>query len=94
VRDPLDPIQRLSVGRIWQRIHLSATANGLAMQPLCQIPERIDRERSAGLPGDFTTAMSMMLPAGWHPIMTFRIGHPTGDALPSPRRPATDVVLT
>jgi hypothetical protein len=94
VRDPIDPIQRLRVGRIWQRIHLSATANGLAMQPLCQIPERIDRERSAELPGDFTTAMSTMLPAGWHPIMTFRIGHPTGDALPSPRRPATDVVLT
>jgi nitroreductase len=94
VRDPLDPIQRLRVGRIWQRIHLWATANGLALQPLCQILERIDRERSAQLPGDFTTAMSTMLPARWHPIMTFRIGYPTGDALRSPRRPAADVVLT
>jgi nitroreductase len=94
VRDPLDPMQRLRVGRIWQRIHLSAAANGLAMQPLCQVPERIDRERSAGLPGDFTSAMSTMLPAGWHPVMTCRIGYPTGDALRSPRRPATDVVLT
>jgi len=82
------------VGRIWQLIHPSATADGLAMQPLCQIPERIDRARSAGFPGDFTTAMSTMLPARWHPIMTFRIGYPTGDALPIPRRPATDVVLT
>ena len=94
VADPLDPIARLLVGRIWQRIHLSATANGMAVQPLCQILERIDRERSAGLPGDFTTAMSTMLPSGWHPIMAFRIGYPTGDALRSPRRPATDVVLT
>jgi hypothetical protein len=38
--------------------------------------------------------MSTMLPAGSHPIMTFRIGYPTDEALPSPRRPATDVVLT
>ena len=93
VRDPLDPVQRLQVGRIWQRMHLSATTNGLAMQPLCQVPERIDRERSAGLPADFTAAMAAMLPAGGHPIMTFRIGYPTTDALRSPRRPATDVVL-
>ena len=50
VTDPLDPIQRLRVGRIWQRIQLSATASGLAMQPLCQVLERSDRERSAGLP--------------------------------------------
>jgi nitroreductase len=94
VRDPLDPIARLRVGRIWQRMHLWATANGLAMQPLCQIPERIDRERTAGLPADFTTSMTAMLPAAWHPIMTFRTGYPTSDALRSPRRPAKDVVLT
>jgi nitroreductase len=94
VRDPLDTLQRLKVGRIWQRLHLSASATGLAVQPLCQIPERIDRERSAGLPAHFTTAMAAMLPAQWHPIMTFRIGYPTTDALLSPRRPARDVVLT
>jgi len=94
VRDPLDPIQCLQVGRIWQRLHLSATVNGLGMQPLCQIPERIDRERSAGLAADFTKAMAAMLPARSHPLMTFRIGYPTTDAPLSPRRPATDVILT
>lgn len=93
VRDPLDPIQRLGAGRIWQRMHLSATVAGLAMQPLCQIPERIDRERSAALPPDFTTAAAAMLPARWHPVMTFRTGYPTADALRSPRRPASDVTL-
>jgi hypothetical protein len=94
VRDPLDPIARLRVGRIWQRIHLAATVNGMGMQPLCQVLERIDRERSAGLPADFTTAMAAMLPARRHAIMTFRIGFPTADALRSPRRPAGEVVLT
>lgn len=94
VRDPLDPVQRLQAGRSWQRLQLSATVSGLGMQPLCQVPERIDRERSSGLPSDFGTAMAAMLPARWHPLMTFRIGHPAGEALRSPRRPAAEVVLT
>lgn len=94
VRDRLDPIARLRVGRIWQRIQLSATVQGLGMQPLCQVPERIDRERSAGLAPDFTDAMAVMLPPRSHAIMTFRIGYPTSEALRSPRRPATEVVLT
>jgi nitroreductase len=94
VRDPLDPIQRLCVGRIWQRMHLSATAQGLGMQPMCQVLERIDREQSAGLQTDCTTAMAAMLPARRHAVMTFRIGYPTTDALRSPRRPAMEVTVT
>ena len=94
VRDPLDPIQRLCVGRIWQRMHLSATAQGLGMQPMCQVLERIDREQSIGLQTDCTTAMAAMLPARRHAIMTFRIGYPTTDALRSPRRPAKEVMVT
>jgi hypothetical protein len=93
VRDPPDPTQRLGVGRIWQRMHLSATVDGLGMQPLCQVPERIDREQSAGLPADFSPAMAAMLPAGRHALMTFRIGYPTSDALRSPRRPAGEVTI-
>jgi len=92
VTEPHGNLQRLRAGRIWQRMHLTATAAGLAMQPLCQIPERIDRETSANLPPVFTTAMAAMLPAGTHPVMTFRIGYPTGAALLSPRRPAADVI--
>lgn len=92
VRDPLDPVQTLQSGRIWQRIHLWATTKGLAMQPLNQIEERMDRERSAGLTPEFTNAMTRMLPAGWHPVFSFRIGYPTIQALPSPRRPLGDVV--
>ncbi len=93
VGDRTDPTQRLEAGRSWQRVHLAATAAGLSMQPLCQIPERIDREQTAGLPADITTAMTALVPGGQYPIMTFRIGHPTTDAPRSPRRPAADVVL-
>lgn len=93
VRYPANRTHRLAAGRAWQRLHLSATDAGLAVQPLCQVPERIDRETSAGLPTDFTTAMAALLPSGTHAVMTFRIGHPTMAALSSPRRPASEVVL-
>lgn len=93
VTDPLDLTVRLQVGRLWQRLHLTTTAAGVSLQPMCQIPERIDREQSAELPTDIGTAMATVLPAGQHALMTFRIGHPTTDALRSPRRPAEEVVL-
>ncbi|HYN72839.1 MAG TPA: hypothetical protein VES60_10085 [Nakamurella sp.] len=91
VADPHDPVLRLQAGRAWQRLHLAATVDGLVMQPLCQIPERIDRETSAGLAPEFGDAAAGMLPAGSHAIMTFRIGYPTATPPPSPRRPYTDV---
>lgn len=94
VREPLDPVQRLQAGRVWQRMHLRATADGLAMQPLNQVEERIDRERTAHLLPEFTSALAVMLPIGWHPVMSFRIGYPTTTALRSPRRPAESVVRT
>lgn len=90
--DPLDPVQRLHTGRVWQRMHLWATANGLAVQSLNQVEERMDRERAAALPPEFTDAMISMLPAGRKPLFSFRIGHPTAIALRSPRRPAAEVL--
>jgi hypothetical protein len=92
VRDPLDVAQRLHAGRTWQRMHLWATSAGLAMQPLNQVAERMDREGTAGLEPTFTTAMNRLLPAGWQPIFSFRAGFPTEDALRSPRRPAEEVL--
>ena len=94
VRDRLDAVQRLETGRVWQRMHLWATTQGLAVQPLNQVLERIDREHSAGLTPHFTDAMADLLPTGWHPLLAFRIGRPTVGALPSPRRPAEDTRLT
>jgi hypothetical protein len=94
VTDPRNLTVRLQVGRLWQRLHLTSTAAGVSLQPLCQVPERIDREQSAGLPTDIGAAMAAVLPVGQHALMTFRIGHPTTDALRSPRRPAEEVVLS
>jgi len=94
VRDARDNAQRLQGGRLWQRMHLWATANGLAMQPLNQMPERADREASQNASPIFGDALRELVgdPA-WQALMPFRLGYPTRDALPSPRRALADVVL-
>ena len=62
--------------------------------------DRCARSRSAStassprdVPAGIGITMAALLPTGQHPLMTFRIGHPTATALRSPRRPADDVLL-
>ena len=47
---------RLQGGRLLQRVHLSATANGLALQHMNQISERADREQQLGIDARFGRA--------------------------------------
>src|SRR5436190_2733805 len=85
--DPGDNLQRVQGGRLWQRMHLWAQTQGLAMQPLNQMPERADRERSLGLAPRFQHVLDELAGGGdWHVLMPFRIGHPTVPARRSPRR--------
>jgi hypothetical protein len=94
VRDRYDRAQSLRAGRLWQRVHLWATTQGLGAQPINQPVEVVDRERTlnrapqmaqvlAGITGD---------PA-WQATFSFRMGYPTADAPPSPRRPVEDVIV-
>lgn len=94
VRDATDNADRVAGGRLYQRLHLAAINSGLAMQPLNQITERIDRERLLGLNPRFTQAAADLMPEpGWQPLMSFRVGYPTVDPSPSPRRRAEAVLL-
>jgi hypothetical protein len=92
IRDRADAAQRLAAGRLLQRVHLAATARGLALQPLNQVFERVDREIAAGLEPTFGPAMAELTPAGQQIVTAFRIGHPTTTSYLSPRRRAEDVV--
>lgn len=94
VRDRYDREQSLSAGRIWQRAHLLATTNGVAGQPLNQVVELVDHQRSlhqepqaaaelAGLIGD----------EEWQPTFMFRLGYPVRQVCPSPRHAVKDVLL-
>ena len=94
VRDATDNAHRVAGGRLYQRLHLAAINRGLAMQPLNQITERIDREKLLGLNPRFTQAAADLIPEpGWQPLMSFRVGYPTVTTSLSPRRRAEAVLL-
>ena len=92
VGDGMELRQRIAAGRLFQRVHLAATVRGLAIQPLNQVFERIDRETAAGLQPTFGEPMAQLTPAGQVVVMAFRIGHTIATPNPSPRRPAEDVI--
>jgi hypothetical protein len=88
-----DPAARLRGGQLWQRLHLRATAMGLAAHPLNQMPERADRERQLGIAPIFGKALQELTgDAKLHALMPFRIGYPTRPTRPSPRRDLDAVV--
>jgi len=94
VRDLYDRAQALRAGRLWQRLHLLAASRGLAMQPLNQPVELVDRERALGRePRAAATLASLTGAADWKPTFAFRMGFPTRAAAPSPRRPVEAVIV-
>ena len=93
VRDRASLAQRLRCGQAWQRIHLWGTTRGLAMQPLNQMCERVDRELQLGIGPVFGQAVAALIDAGgWQGIMPFRLGYPTQQAIHSPRRNLHEVI--
>jgi hypothetical protein len=84
--DPYDPATQLVAGRLLQRIHLTATDRGVALQHMNQITEGIDRELTTAAPATFGPRFSELLPRGAQPLVTFRVGYPSRAARPSPRR--------
>jgi hypothetical protein len=80
---PDDRRVQLDAGRLLQRVHLRATVAGIALHPMNQITERIDREGAAGT---FAPRFAALLPDGARPLFAFRVGHPVRDGRPTPRR--------
>jgi nitroreductase len=79
---------QLRAGRVYQRLQLWATAQGLAMQPLNQLAERQDREQALGLGPRFTRVLQELAASDdARAQMLFRIGFAIDGAFASPRRP-------
>ena len=93
VRDGQDRAQQLRAGRLWERMHLWATKEGLAMQPLNAVVERAAREVVLGSAPHFGNALARLVgdPA-WQTLLAFRIGYSTHEGLRSPRRSVDEVV--
>jgi len=93
-RDTNDNASRVAGGRLWQRVQLYGATRGIAMQPLNQLPERADRERSLGIEPRFGRVLDELTKnTDWHGLMPFRLGYPTRVALPSPRRHIEEVII-
>ncbi|HEY2926449.1 Acg family FMN-binding oxidoreductase [Piscinibacter sp.] len=94
VRALYDRPQAIQTGRVWQRMHLFATARGVAMQPINQPLERVDRERQLGLPARTAGVLDALTgEPEWRPTFAFRFGFAKGSAPASPRRAVTDVIV-
>jgi nitroreductase len=94
VRDRYDQEDCIRAGRIWQRLHLLATARGLAARPSNETVEMIDHEKSRGKgPRHAGLLAGIMGDATWQPTFVFYMGYPMRTAHASPRRPIEDVVL-
>jgi hypothetical protein len=94
IRDAKNTQQRVEAGRLWQRMHLLGTLQNIAMHPLSQAVERRDREFQLGQAPTFAKALSeLQQDDRWQAVMPFRLGYPTQDALPSPRRAIASVLI-
>jgi len=95
VRNPADVVQRLEAGRLWQRLHLEATSDGLAMQPLNQLMELAERDRVLGRSGEAAPNLARMVGDDrFQSVFGFRCGYTTAPAPPAPRRSVRAVVRT
>ncbi len=92
VRDRYDRRNAIAAGRFWQRLHLSTVLRGLALQPLNQPIEMIDRERQAGRGADWSRRIADLTGADWQATFSFRAGFSSRSAPASPRRRLADVV--
>ncbi|WP_285649872.1 hypothetical protein [Actinomycetospora sp. NBRC 106375] len=90
--DTDDRAAHLEAGRLLQRVHLRATSLGIALHPMNQITERLDREATTGTASDLGPRLAALLPAGTRPLLVFRVGVPVRPARPTPRRPVAAVV--
>ncbi len=93
VRDLYDRQQNLEAGRAWQHLHLLATTLGIALQPINQAVEIVDREGQTGAEPKMQAALADLLETeDWRPTFAFRMGYPSLKSLPSPRRAVSEVV--
>ncbi len=94
VRDLYDIPQTLDAGMAWQRLHLTAVDRGLAMHPINQCVEIVDREKELAFPPRMAQTLAELIGTeDWHPTFAFRAGYPKTDALPSPRRVFDDIIV-
>jgi len=94
VRDRYLVDQCLQAGRLWERAHLLATAQGIAARPINEAIELIDIENAEGRPRVTEPKLAALTDdATWQPTFMFRMGYAAKIAPASPRRGLSRVLL-
>ncbi|TDI61347.1 MAG: twin-arginine translocation signal domain-containing protein [Alphaproteobacteria bacterium] len=94
VADLYDKATAIKAGMQWQRMHLWATDQGMAMHPLNQPAELVDRDQQLGRPSAMADQLAnLMAPTKGKPTFFFRAGYAERPARLSPRRPLKSVIL-
>ena len=71
-----------------------ATTKDIAVHPINQSIEMVDREMSLAKPPQTAQVLANLTgDPSWKPTFSFRIGYPVWKALKSPRRAVEDVVV-
>ena len=84
VRDRYDRPGAIAAGRAWQRLHLDATLRGMALQPLNQPIEMIDRERQTGAGSAWAQRVAGLTGEDWQATFAFRAGFSSTKASAEP----------
>jgi hypothetical protein len=93
VRDRYAADQCLQAGRLWERAHLLATAEGIAARPINEAVELIDIENAEGRPRVTETKLTELIgDTNWQSTFMFRMGYATASAPASPRRGLAQVL--
>lgn len=94
VRDRYDLPQTLRAGRLWQRLHLWATTQSVAMQPLSQAIELVDRQLQTQQAPDAERLLKELTGnPDWQATFAFRAGYGNEVANLSPRRAIESVLI-
>jgi hypothetical protein len=93
VRDRYATDQCLQGGRLWERAHLLATAQGIAARPINEAVELIDIENAEGRPRVTEPKLAALIgDTSWQPTFMFRMGYAARSAPASPRRGVAQVL--
>jgi len=87
VNDLYDRNQQVAAGRLWQRLHLAMTVEGVAAHPMNQLPELVDRDLDLGKDRGWCKALRAISGGLLQATFAFRFGYPTRDVPHSARRP-------
>ncbi|MGP1273962.1 MAG: hypothetical protein ACQRW7_00935 [Caulobacterales bacterium] len=87
IADAYDRAGQLAAGRLWQRLHLALTHEGLAAHPLNQLPELVDRDRQLGIDRGWRERLSALTTSDGDIVFAFRYGRALRQVPRSARRP-------